>query len=507
MRLSHLLLSVPLFLVVACSSTPPPVKEIQPAPLNKQEFASILDNNFRGFLFLQHNKAYFTRCETEQVFPVPAKATLATIYQQLASTEPAPVYIEFTGEITFPKRQDSDAEVLMRIDRVHHMAPAKTSLQCAKPVDSFRFKAQGEEPYWRLNIDGQKLFFATKARNQVYQIEKTNFQTTQKNSVKSINKQEERLDLVIEPEHCYNVKNNQYWGYTATLDSIWGKLHGCGELGWPALDQKFSGYYLSQTAAKVANLTLNADNSVTYSEQSEGKNLLKTGFWKSNSPERVVVMLTRQENKRIREELVFQRQGLALSAQQINQNNIVTDFAPPGLVFNKMSAKEGMATATQTSSTRILAAQLIAPPAEVDIEVQKAVAQYFKIHRTDPSNTKFNSVTFDLNGDGMKEAIVLLDWCSSNGCEMLIFEGRNSGYRFLSRISRVNAPITLAKAQHYSWQSLLIENNSESYRLDFDGISYPIHSRDLPTVNKQEHATGVVLFNRGRPENWFPIKQ
>lgn len=507
MRLFHLLLSLPLFFIVACSSTPPPVKEIKPTPLNKQDFTRILDNNFRGFFSLQSNKAYFTRCETEQTFPVHAKAALRNIYEQIATQKSQPVYIEFTGEITFPTSKNHESEVLMRIDRVHHMAPAKTSLQCAKPVDSFRFKAQGEEPYWRLNIDGQKLFFATKARNQVYQIGIANFQTTQRNTVKSINKEEERLDLVIQPGHCYNLKNNQYWGYTATLDSIWGKLHGCGELGWPVLEQKFSGYYLSKTAAKIANLTLNSDNSVEYSEQSGRKTILKTGFWKSNSPERVVVMLTRQGNKKIREELVLHRQGLTLSTQQINKNNIITDFDAPGLVFNKMNAKEGVEAATDTNSARTLTAQLIAPAQEVDIEVQKALAQYFKIHRTDPKNTQFNSVKFDLNGDGIKDAIVLLNWCSTNGCEMLIFEGRKSGYRFLSRVSRVNAPITLAQTQHYSWQSLLIDKNQESYKLDFDGISYPIHSRDLQKVNKEDYTTGVVLFNRGVPENWFPIKQ
>ena len=506
MRLSHFFLCTALLFVVACSSTPPPAEKIQPAPVIKEDFSKILDANFKGLFYLGDDKTYFKRCATEQTFPVHAKAALRNIYEQIAPASSTPVYIEFTGEIVFPGDKDNKSDALMRIDRVHHMAAAKTSLQCAKAINTFRFKAEGEEPYWRLNIDGQNLFFATKVRNQVYQIENANFQTTQTNRVKSINKQGERLNLSIKPGHCYNLKNKEYWGYTAKVESIWGDLLGCGELGWPPLEHRFSGYYLNKTLSKTANLTLNTDNSVEYSEKKGKKTILKTGFWKSNSPDRVVVMLTREENKKIREELIFNRKGLTLSTQKINENNIITPLAAPGLVFKKMNAKEGVEEITVKRSAHKFAAQLISPAAEVDFEVQKAVNHYFKIHRTNPQNSRFNSVRYDLNGDGIKEAIVLLDWCSKNGCEMLIFEGHKNGYRFSSRVSRVQAPITVAKTQHYLWQSLLIEKNAESFKLDFDGISYPIHTRKLKKVNKGDYTTGVILFNQGTPKNWFPIK-
>jgi putative lipoprotein len=89
---------------------------------------------------------------------------------------------------------------------------------------------------------------------------------------------------------------------------------------------------------------------------------------------------------------------------------------------------------------------------------------------------------------------------------MLIFEGHKNGYRFSSRVSRVKAPVTIAKTQHYLWQSLIIEINEQSLKLDFDGISYPIHTRNLKEVNKEDHTTGVVLFSQGTPKNWFPVK-
>ncbi|MCW8994293.1 MAG: hypothetical protein OQK77_00620, partial [Psychromonas sp.] len=235
--------------------------------------------------------------------------------------------------------------------------------------------------------------------------------------------------------------------------------------------------------------------------------IMKTGFWKNNSPSRIVVMLTRQANHNIREELIFNRRGLTLSTEQINSNNIITKLTVPGLIFKKMNTQAGSEKTTVKRIDRQFDAQIINPTAEVDLGVQQALNQYFKIHRSDPKNTKFTSVSYDLNGDGIKDAIVLLDWCAKSGCEMLIFEGHKNGYRFSSRVSTVNTPITIANSQHYLWQSLLIEKNAQTFKLDFDGISYPINTRNLKAVNKEDYATGVILFSQGTPRNWFPIKE
>jgi len=506
MHLSLLLLSATILFAAACSSNPPAGPEKKQQTVIKEDFSKILEDNFRGQFSIENGQAYFKSCATNKRYSVYAKASLRDIYQQITSKRSTPVYIEFTGEIEFSSSKDKKADVLMRIDRVHHMALAKASLQCAKAINTFRFKAQGELPYWRLTSDEQKLFFATKASNQVYQVNDANFQTTQNNNIKADNKDGQRLNLIIQPGHCYNSKNKEYWGYTAKVETIWGEFKGCGEPGWPVIEQNFSGYYLNETQSKISNLTLNKDFSVEYHEKTGNESILRTGFWKSNSPNRVVVMLTRQINKKIRQEIIFKRHGLTLSAMKINKNNIVTQFDDGALVFKKMNNRKTQDEAVEQQIGRKFKAQHIRPESKVDAEVQKTLNQYFKIHRTDPKNTKFNSVKYDLNGDGIKEAIVLLDWCSKNGCEMLIFEGRESGYRFSSRISRVHAPLTIAQTQHYLWQSLLIEKDREWFKLDFDGISYPIHTRDLKKVTKQDHATGVILFDQGTPQNWFPIK-
>jgi len=508
MRLSYLLLIIPLFLTVACSSKQPLMvqKDEQPITVIRNDFAKVLDNNFRGLLYLRKGQAYFKRCGSEKSFTVIPNEALKTIYKKITSKKLSPVYIEFTGEIIFPNEKQNASDVVMRIDRIFHMELAEMSLQCAKTMNTYRFKAKGDNPYWRLNIDGQTLYFATKIRNQVYQIQDANFQTTQTTSIKSINKLDGRLNLIVEPGDCYNVKNNEYWGYIAKVETHWGNLQGCGESGWPTLEQKFTGYYLSQTLNQNSNLTINENYTVEYKEQVGKKTILKTGFWKSNSPDRVVIMLTRRANKRIREELILDRKGLSLSTQKINKNHRMTILNAPGLIFKKMNTDKGLEGIVAHHVARSFTPQFIDPQNELDLNVQKAVNQYFAIHRTDPKNTQFNTVKYDLNGDGIKEAIVLLDWCSKEGCEMLVFEGQKSGYRFSSRVSRVKAPITIGKTQHYLWQSLLMDINDKTLKLDFDGISYPVQTRDLKAVNKQDNTTGVVLFSQGIPENWFPVK-
>jgi len=507
MFLSRLLLISAPLLLIACSSTPPPVKVEKPAPvIIKEEFAKVLEGNFRGQFSFGDGKGYFKACDANKEFIVDADASLRNIYEQITSKKYNPVYIEFVGEIVFPKKSNKKSDAVIRIDRVHHMALAKASLQCAKPIDNFLFKAKGSEPYWRLNIDAQKLFFATKASNQVYQVKDTNFSTTQINRVKSISQQGQRLNLVIQPNHCYDLKNKEYWGYSAKIDSVWGKLNGCGEPGWPIIEQDFTGYYLNKNGPTISNLSLNKNYSVEYSEQVGEKTVLKTGFWKSNSPDRVVIMLTLEGEKAIQEEFIFQRQGLALLTNKINKKNIVTYFDKQGLLFNKMNAKDGVESIVIPRINRLFTPDNINPETEIDTDIQKAVNKYFKIHRTDPKETLFSAVKYDLNGDGIKEAIVLLDWCSKNGCEMLVFEGTEKGYRFSSRVSRVHAPITISQNQHYLWQSLLIDKGEETQILNFDGISYPIHTRDLKSVNKIDYSTEVILFEQGKPTNWFPIK-
>lgn len=505
--LSFLLLSISLLFNAACVSKTSTVSTTpEKMPVIKEKFSKILDSNFRGYFSFGDGKGYFTACDSEQDFPVIVNPVLSHIYEQISSAKSTPVYIEFIGEITFPAINTPPSNALMRIDRVQHMALPKASLQCAKATHNFLFKAKGENPYWRLNLDQDRLHFATQAGNRAYQIQNSNFNSTQTSYIKTNNEQGERLSLKIQPDHCYNLKMKEYWGLTANVDSVWGDFSGCGETGWPIDYRDFAGDYLNITPFKKINLTLNSDYSVEYQENIGEKSITKTGFWKSNSPDRVVVMLMQQGLQKIQEELIFNRSGVTLSSTKLNKNNIISRLPPSERVFNKMTSKKISLKNSTTQIEREFTVQHIDPNAEIDKALQKTLNQYFKIHGTNPKNTQFSAVNYDLNGDGLNDAIVLLDWCAKSGCEMLIFERQEDGYRFASRISQVQVPVIVSSSQHYLWQSLLVERDRKWFILDFDGISYPPDTRNLPPVNKLDLATDIILFSQGRPKKWFPIK-
>jgi len=495
-------------LLSACSATTTSqpleaIEKVAPPPIERTAFSNVLDGHFRGQLSYEDGQAVFESCHSEKKLAIKDNSTLQSIYKKLTINQDESVYIEFTGEIVFPSKNDREHDAEMRVDHIQHMALTKVSLQCAKSVDSFNFKAEGTDPYWRIDMQDNKVYFATKASNQSYTLENSNFRSVQTNYLKNENNSEKHLLLTIEPGHCYMMDNKKYWGYTTKASNEYGVFTGCGEPGRLKDEQQFAGYYFNQ--AEDINLTINSNNTIVYKQGSGDQQITKTGYWKSNTPGHLVIMMTQQDKKIIREEIISKLDGVTLSVDEINKNNIVEAFDTP-LVFNKMNAEHGDINEKPEQTPREFTAQNINPNNTIDNEVQAAVKSYFKIHRTDPKNTQFNSIRFDLNNDGIDEAIVLLDWCSSAGCEMLVFEGQETGLRFSSRISRLQAPLTISKSQHFGWQSLLIKNGNDLLQLNFDGLSYPLNTSDVNEAGNITDSTDVILFSEGRPTQWFEIK-
>ena len=111
----------------------------------------------------------------------------------------------------------------------------------------------------------------------------------------------------------------EYWGLTAKVDSVCRTFSGCGEARWPIDYCEFAGYYLNITPSKKTNLALKSNYRVKFQENIGEKAITKTGFWKSNSPDRILVMLTQQGIQKIQEELIFKRLGVTLSSTKLNK--------------------------------------------------------------------------------------------------------------------------------------------------------------------------------------------
>ncbi|HIP75558.1 MAG TPA: hypothetical protein EYH12_00030 [Psychromonas hadalis] len=525
-RLSHSLLitAFSLFATVACTTAPPKEEEIITERVVRKDFSKILEENYRGKLIIESRSASFQPCDSDEKFPVYADHTLRNIYEEISSEADKSVYVEFTGEITFPTESKADKHAVMRIDRVHHMTMSKRSLQCKKVNDNFRFKAFGNTPiYWRISIENSKLSFASKIKNESYSVESSTFRTTQINKISAFNRKGKNISVVIKPSHCYDKKRNEYWGYKTSVASIHGNFTGCGEPGWPTYDKLFDGYYQSKNNGIHSHLTLEKNHSVTFEQAENGRIITKTGYWKTNNPNNLVIILTQEVNKdedekdNIKEEYVFYRKGVTLTTTALNKDNIITSFSDNPMVFDKIHTDTRIDLANENVDAPYLnptfAPARLVPSTEVDLRVQKAVLDYFKSHRTDPKTLTFSSVRYDLNNDGFKDAIAFIDWCSKSSCEILVFQGTKRGLKFSSRISRVSAPLTVAKKQRYSWQSLLVQkagDDKNTYILDFNGLSYPPSIRNLEVIEKEMFETDVLLFADGIPADpavWHRIKE
>ncbi|MEM8743934.1 MAG: hypothetical protein AAGF14_04790 [Pseudomonadota bacterium] len=109
---------------------------------------------------------------------------------------------------------------------------------------------------------------------------------------------------------------------------------------------------------------------------------------------------------------------------------------------------------------------------------------------------RYQMVGVDLNGDGVREAMVLFqgkDWCTRTGCSMAIFQTFDHGFRPISRTVRVKAPVEIADTATNGYRDLLVQTGGgpapeRRVRLRFTGEQY---SRNA--MQEQEVPLGSVV--------------
>lgn len=142
-----------------------------------------------------------------------------------------------------------------------------------------------------------------------------------------------------------------------------------------------------------------------------------------------------------------------------------------------------------------------------DAELERALHR--AINRSDDSATRSESEgryfynLVDLNGDGRPEALVYLmgqEFCGTGGCNLLVFQPVNDGYRLLAEISLVNNPVIVSRQRTRGWNDLILYvagggiTRGHYVRLSFDGRRYPANPTVLPALRAGTRITGAAYI-------------
>lgn len=115
----------------------------------------------------------------------------------------------------------------------------------------------------------------------------------------------------------------------------------------------------------------------------------------------------------------------------------------------------------------------------------------------------------DLNGDGTREAVVLLtatDWCGSGGCTLLVAQHSGATWRLISKITLVHPPVVALDRTRSGWQSLSVTVGgggvtTRPVTLDFRQGRYPSNPTTLPASPTAAPSSGELLIHGPQCQN------
>jgi hypothetical protein len=120
---------------------------------------------------------------------------------------------------------------------------------------------------------------------------------------------------------------------------------------------------------------------------------------------------------------------------------------------------------------------------------------------TGEATPDFRYSLFDLNGDKVPDAVVLLrgtDWCGSGGCTMLVLQGNSQGFKLISRSTITREPIQVLADSRNGWLTLAVTIGGGGREpgqalLTFDGKEYPLNPSMQPQASAHDLVRSQVL--------------
>lgn len=115
---------------------------------------------------------------------------------------------------------------------------------------------------------------------------------------------------------------------------------------------------------------------------------------------------------------------------------------------------------------------------EIEVSPKNNPALIRAINTYTNAQTDFDVALFDLNQDGLKDAVVLLkssNWCGSGGCTMIVFKAiSNDQFQPHSKLTVTDRPIYALSSQTQGWHDLSVyTRGTGQVLLKFNGVSYP----------------------------------
>lgn len=133
------------------------------------------------------------------------------------------------------------------------------------------------------------------------------------------------------------------------------------------------------------------------------------------------------------------------------------------------------------------------PPARQDpTDAQlKSDVSAFLAGRQAPAQSQYDFTRIDLNGDGLRDALVLFRlphtfWCGWSGCQMAVFRAGGGGFSLAGEMINVRGPLIVADTWTNGWRDIVIEisGTNLSNRLALmasNGATYPPNPLNQPT--------------------------
>lgn len=410
----------------------------------------------------------------------------------------APLYGEVVGHLKSPESDGYSADYTAQfvVDQINILT-AENPARCSLP--EALTKAFGNEPFWSVSFEQEQIVFSKLGEEKrVLALSSSHIENDERRY------QFDGGHLELTQRSCKDGMSDSLYGWTSNLVLDGKTYRGCATLSNHDATQSWSASYQAKATkgtpfSVTMNLKPDHTAQTTYSYLSGEADTVEKGFWQQLNPDQIQVVGTQLQGQPLNSERIYTRDGYELSTKKEKVGDVVYDIADGGMTL--FESKQTVSYGEQPASPRDLTAEKIPSSADFNPKVDRALREYFRMHKTDPTGTRYRWLTYDLNGDGNKELFAQLDWCGSGGCTLLIFENHEQKWRFNSRISLVRTPINLGKGASESWQDLVLFVSGggavpNQHILKHNKISYPLNPSVAPVANYDE-ISEVQLFSDG----------